>query len=235
MKYISKACLPVCLLLCMLTATQHTHAIPIGFEGVVTEVTPQSGFPDPALFSVGDLLNGSYTFDASTLITVNLEKWGTYGYINSDLAFTLGDKIGSAPEAGSGYGDNTQSPDPATNPVPRDLFRFQAAQEFGLEISDLGDWYLVDFFILLEDFSNSAVPPGSPGNFLVDPVDVSLFPSNSFKLRFAGSDYGFTVGGTIESFFAAAVPEPTTLALISIGLIGLGVTRHKKKKYLIQT
>ena len=60
------------LALISLATTQYTHAELIGFSGMVTEVTQPAGVPDPGLFSVGDLLSGSYTFDASTLRTDSL-------------------------------------------------------------------------------------------------------------------------------------------------------------------
>jgi hypothetical protein len=210
-----------------LATTQYTHAKLIGFNGTVTEVTQPAGVPDPGLFSVGDLLSGSYTFDASTLRTDSLETLGIYSYSDTDMAFALGTKSGSSPTATSVYGDNTQYPDPAQNPLPRDLFNLFARQEQGLVLSGLGDWSLIDFDVILEDFSNSAVPPGSPGNFLVDPVDASLFPSNRFVLSFSAGSAGtsFEVIGTVESF--AVVPIPPALWLFGSGLLGLiGVARR---------
>lgn len=213
-----------------LVATQHTHATSlIGFDGIVTEVTQPAGVPDPGLFSVGDLLNGSYTFDASTLRTDSLATLGIYSYIDADVEFSLGGEIGSSPEAVSAYGDNTRGFDPAKNPIARDLFQWFARQEMGLVLSGLGDWYLIDFDIILEDFSNSAVPPGSPGNFLVDPVDVSLFPSNRFVLSFCAGNCEvdhFEVRGSIESF--SVVPIPAAVWLFGSGLVGLiGIARRK--------
>ena len=66
------------------------------------------------------------------------------------------------------------------------------------------------------------VVSGNEGNGVVE--FTGSFSSISWTNTFENF-YGFTVGGTAE---AVSVPEPATLALLGLGLAGLGFSRRKQ-------
>jgi len=69
----------------------------------------------------------------------------------------------------------------------------------------------------------------------ISPISVSHIYTGSVGTMFNGSvsitdkDGGLFTRPFLTTLIASQVPEPTTLALLSLGLVGLGIARHKKK------
>ena len=181
------------------------------FTGEVTFVSTPPVAPSPGLFAVGDALAGSYTFDESTRIILGLPN--TYAYSNSNHAFTLGSHSGSAGNSRSLYTQSwpfgSQSyfcapgnvlcdafPPPS---LDSDVFRWSTAQEESFFLSGLGDYIAIDFLILLEDSTGTAIPHPSEA-FLLDPPDLSAYDSSHFVVTFCAGNCPedeFVVVGTM--------------------------------------
>lgn len=72
-------------------------------------------------------------------------------------------------------------------------------------------------------------------NFFTAPVPFYNLAFSSFtntSTQIALSDRGFTItqGGGALNFAATSVPEPTTVALLGLGLLGVAASRRKSKK-----
>ena len=225
-----------------LASPSRVEADTIGFEGTVTFVSTPPSTASPGLFAVGDALKGTYLFDASALILPSPPD--PYVYPSGHLKFAVGGHAGTSPAGGSAYFD--QSPPfgfpyycapgfvtcPAI-PLPLgdvDMFLYGAHQEDGATMPGLGSYSLVDFFLVLEDTTNTAVPPTSDA-ILRDPPDLGAFQARYFILSFCAGfcpDDQFVVVGEVTSITQVS-SAPTLLLLLGAGAAGTALGSRRRR------
>ena len=122
---------------------------------------------------------------------------------------------------------------PTIDPISDSFIPSGAVLDLLVTFSDPGflDTWTYDFF-----WGDGGMTSGSVGSWL---PSISISASHTYTGSVDQVFNGFVRitdddGGTDEASFrttliASQVPEPTTLALLSLGLVGLGVARHKKK------
>lgn len=79
--------------------------------------------------------------------------------------------------------------------------------------------------------SNFPTDPALPGLPIFD-FNVSLRPANIANLVVGTSggaphDFGFSGGGPLPTFGLAAIPEPSRMMLLGLGLVGFGLRRRR--------
>jgi hypothetical protein len=207
----------------------------VSFEGVVTEI--QDGLSSPIeseTFVPGDLLHGSYLFDATKRAILEHDIGREYRYQTERLRFAIRDLVVvSNIETFTRYWDNItfdllrQQPRPLA--APRDIVQIHVPIEGGNgrlgiehapESAYKGEVILSDFILLAEDLTATAI---SQTAFLVDPIELGLFSSTIFQINLGHVEEGsLQIVGVIISFAVAAVPEPNLLLVVAGGtLLGL--------------
>ncbi len=75
-------------------------------------------------------------------------------------------------------------------------------------------------------FSGNGAGAGG-NNWMVFSIDVlGTSPSSTLKFKAVGTSDSY--GGSLDAVTLTAIPEPGTLALLGIGLVGLGLSRRRK-------
>ena len=182
------------------------------------------------------------TFEAQGAIAENygFEDWGSTGqfsfpgdpYTAHGVTYTTNNNLIAKPD--SGYG-------PASNvflnnywsPLPGSISG--AYDMFGFDLGILGTNSLIDFSVTTNigtyNFNNVTVPNVNqrPGmtffGFIADPGET--FTGFNFVSQL-GSGHAPALDNVTLGNRSNTVPEPASLALLGIGLAGLGVARRRK-------
>lgn len=189
-------------------------------SGIVSSVRSELGnnLPFPRLI-VGDVFSMATTNEIG-----KVDWWGTYVGTNippvqpDDFEIRLFDVVGTTPEI-----------------TP---FFVASVGDVGRSDTGLDDFHGRDIFFYYTSIPNITL---SSGDYLLSIVnDTSSEPSNDWS--WTDHDHGrgpvwfrnnetdpWGIAGNGPRAFRLSVPEPTTLALFSLGLVGLVIVRHKKE------
>jgi hypothetical protein len=173
-----------------------------------------------ALFAI--LALGASTATLADPIATN--QWYSFGFAGdgSSLAGAYGDAV-----------------DPASIGVPNGPWTFTLSGPGMLEVTDLeesGDWFT--FFDNGSSIGTTSTPTW--GDEIGEDIGGALADSNFSRGFFVlgAGDHSITgvlnagsVGNGDGAFIVnTAVPEPASLALLSLGLLGVGLMRRKNKQ-----
>jgi len=224
MHYIRAVCLSLSfmggMLLCAgIAATSATAAlVTFNFTGTVSNVGNKLN-TNPATFSTGQAVSGSYTFNSATtdsIVDVH-GKTGLYNNTISNLVVHIGSYTATL-GAGSNFieVENKNNVDRYTlqAPVTGDSVNGRIPNLFEIKLTDPSH----------TAFSNDHLPTSPPS--------LSSFSTETFRLKFNGQGAA-TVSGVINTL-TAAVPLPAAVILFGAGLValvGLGAGSWRQKKH----
>jgi len=182
--------------------TSHADLITFEFSGTVEGVSFDNGTPTE--FGVGDTLSGTFTFNS---LDSDSNASATHGYyLGSIVSAEI--LLGSFSASGSSSG-NILVIDSTSDTYSAEQISPAGSSVLGQE--------LYDFTLAMTDttataFVNDTLP--------LSPPDIADFGDRTLRLDFADSSFGNfgTVAASLDSFTVTSVPEPTSLALVAIGV-----------------
>ena len=211
-------------------------AVMVGVSSLATAAVVDCGPPPPPALIVATIGGGpsAFTYSCGGL---NFSNFSATDFGNTNGVFlTLG---GATFDTSTGYVNLTFSPN---------LLNVQAIQDFHLFFTVTGAIDGIDLTvggdmatISERACKNAMTVTGTCTNGLADQLAnltntsgaanvSSSFALNSTTLIF--KDIGHAVGGDLtsftQSFHTSTVPEPMTLSMMGIGLLGLGLARRKQ-------
>ena len=213
-------------LFCVIASTQESALatlITFNFEGVVTA----SRHSLESDFFGGEFLTGSFTYDTSYTdqALVNTAA-GVYGFPDdrfSKFVTAFSATIGTHQ---LGLGTNSTLKvlvDDGTGVYEKDEFQLQIHNPTHPTLPICGGACSTEFFTInLYDFSKTAFSSDA----IPSSLDITAFDTTSWGLSIKGGD----VGGTISDISAAPIPEPTTLALMALGIAGIGLSMRSRDR-----
>ena len=192
-------------------APQTVRATPITiqFNGVVDSV---SAFFPTGQFTVGQTLSGTFTFDPTIPETIVAGTTSRYDAL-IDAQFVVGTYAGTfSPGSNNGIYIGSTFPDfyQVISSFAGAAILSMSPQYFGLELIDPTGTAI----------SSSALPTLAP--------DLASFAQHSWSLGFAPlHGRSAILSGHLTSIrHNGAVPEPTTFALLVLGIVGVGYARR---------
>ncbi|MCI0733368.1 MAG: PEP-CTERM sorting domain-containing protein [Methylococcaceae bacterium] len=198
--------------LLLIVPSKSIFAVPItiNFTGTVNSVSSSLG----GTFSGGQTLTGSYTFDSSIGARAgSTSSFAVFDALQS-LSFSIGGYSASSLSSSEIQVDN----DPGLPFNDRYAVVSRASQ--GLSGAMVGGFALDAFAFRLDDSTNSVF-----SDALVLPTSLSLssFDSTAFFLFFVDTSGALQlVDGAITGLSTVSqVPEPSTLVLLLLGLVGV--------------
>ena len=160
-----------------------------------------------------DFISGDITFSGDFVPTggagINLSDATSIDFTDDD--FDVDGATGDFAAAGITQGDIGLMQDFSFNPLPSTVDSLWSIAGFSFSLENISIVFQNDYFLIL---SGSGILSGAG----FDDTNGSW----SLTANKAKSLFNFSAGST-------AVPEPGTLALLGIGLLGMGLTRRRKK------
>lgn len=210
-----------CVLLLSVSTNANAIILQIDFEG---NISSAGSFLDPTgLFAQGDVLSGFWTVDTDTVDSSADPDRGTYSQSGS-------------PSFQINIGTSTFQTSTSTIQILNDytagigtidaydvLANNETSNIAGLSGLNM-QFTFRDTQLPLDALDSDALLAGAP--------DLSMFDQiNQVQGQLSGTynDQLFFMNLGINSISVANVPEPATLLLFSVGLLGLGFSRHRKQ------
>ncbi len=201
----------------LLAVCAGANAAPITFtvDGTVGSVTPNlSG----AGVAAGDPFSMTYTFESTTAPRAGSNSSFAVFDALTSLSFTAGAASGSSSSASEIQVDNAPG-------APNDRYAVVSRASQGLTGPTLNGLGLNFASFRLDDLSNTVF-----SNALTLPTSLSFssFTSGSFFVFYGPNLDGLINGNVTDIRTATAVPEPTTLTLMGLGLAGIALARRRR-------
>jgi hypothetical protein len=202
------------LFLALVPAPAFAVPLTVSFQGTISAVDPLLA----SAFSPGQSVSGSFQIESTAADTVANPAVGLYlGPTN----FTYGFGTYTATAAGGTASDFLRIDDDlvlGTNTV--DIYAVEAA---GVSGAAIGIFQPSRLLLTLGDatatvFSSDAIPTS---------LDLSTFSNHSASIRFA--DNGDVALVTANLTSVAVIPEPSSSALVGLGLLALCVRRRVRR------
>lgn len=196
----------------LLMVATAANAVPITFNvtGTVDTVTANLA---GAGVNLGDVFNLSYTFESTTTARAGSDSSFAVFDALSALSFSVGSASGLSAAAPEIQVDNAPG-------APNDRYAVLSRASEGLTGPALNSLALVGGGFRLDDLTNTVF---ADALLLPSALSLASFSTGGFFLFY--EQEGF-IGGSITSV-ATSVPEPGTLALFALSIIGLAVTRRR--------